>query len=440
MRYRVREWVIAVTWLGALIAIYKWYGGASVWYLITLSAIIILGGLILQMFGAHHIELKRHINPGRPTVGTEVEVEVNIEFRSYLPLPWMIITDHFTEGNYSKLLFPGWGRSFTYKYYLHHIPRGIIAFQVCRVEWGGLFRYFKNSHLLPCDKDIIVLPTPTVIPLEERWTFKDIRAGEFEGYQQHRSVSHWGLELRDYAEGDPLSRVHWKSSARLGRLQTRLPEEEVDQELYIILDQFPESYKETDHEVNIGKGVVQENELRMARDSFEWAVSIVSGLLQTSNGEGIHTELFSVGGLPNPLTATSISDQTILAIIELNGTKRVSHVMEEAADQLIHGTRVAVVTGRLHDDLTRTAAIMQRKGLKVDIYSIMAPASLSNLKEVDGERIRQDKIANSLIKLGVRLYRLNVASSEKKYDVNAVSSKEVISYDDSYTEHRKRYV
>jgi uncharacterized protein (DUF58 family) len=440
MKYRIREWVIAVTWLGALIALYKWYGGASVWFMITLSAIIIFGGLILQIFGAHHIELKRHINPGSPTVGTEVEVEVNIEFRSFLPIPWMSITDHFTEGSYSKLLFPVWGRSFTYKYYLHHIPRGIIAFQVCQVEWGGLFRYFKNSHLLPCDEDIVVLPTPTVISIEEQWTSNDIRAREFEGYQRHqRPMSHWGLELRDYAEGDPLSRVHWKSSARLGRLQIRLPEKEVDQKLYIILDQFPESYKETDHEVDIGKSV-QQNELRISRDSFEWAVSIVSGLLQTCNGEGVHSELISVSGLPNPLTASSISDQMALAIIEMNGTKRVSDVIEEATNQLIKGTKVAVVTGWLHDDLIQSVANVQRKEVELDIYSVMAPARLSNLKEVDEERTRQDKIANSLINLGVRLYRLNVASSEMKYDMNAVSSKEVTSYDDSYTEHRKRYV
>ncbi|OAB39492.1 DUF58 domain-containing protein [Paenibacillus glacialis] len=433
MRARIREWLIAAAWLGALISLYMWNGGTSVWFLMMLTAIFMLGGLALQWFGAHHIEIKRTANPLQLTAGKEVEVEVYIEFRSVLPLPWMSITDYFTEGSYNKLWFPGWRRSYTYKYYLQNLPRGITTYQVCHVEWGGLFHCFKNSYLLPCEEDIIVLPIPATISLEHGWTSQDVREGE-QVEQQQRPTGIWGLEVRDYYAGDPLSRVHWKSSARRGRLQTRLLEELEDHELCIILDHNPQSYTIIDSEVGSLKNAT--------RELFEGAVSAAAGLLQNALDEGVHVELMSgEGDLKTPIG--SPSPLTTLAIIEPNGTKRISEVMEDM-DQLLPGTRVAVITGGLHGELTKAVASLQRKGLMVDIYSVFSSSSLSNKSNKNGEdvelRTRQDAIANSLQSIGARLFRLNIDSSSAKRAIDSVSGKEVKSYDGSYTERRNRYV
>ena len=241
MRDRIREWIIAVIGLGALIALYEWHGGTSIWFLIILTGIFMLGGLILQCFGAQHIEVKRTVNPIRLIAGKTAEVEVHIQFKSILPLPWMSITDYFTEGSHSKLWFPGWRRSYTYNYCLQNLPRGKTTFQVCHVEWGGLFRFFKNSYLLPCEEDILVFPIPAAISITQGWTSQDIREREQVTHQQSAGV--WGLDVRDYNMGDPLNRVHWKSSARRGRLQTRLYEAVEDQAVCIILDHCPDNYK-----------------------------------------------------------------------------------------------------------------------------------------------------------------------------------------------------
>ncbi len=430
MKARIREWLIVVVWLGALISLYMWNGGASVWFLIILTVIFMIGGLALQWFGAHHIEITRTVSPIQITAGKEVEVEVHIEFRSVLPLPWMSITDYFTEGSYSKLLFPGWRRSFTYRYSLQNLPRGIITFQVCHVEWGGLFRYFKNSYLLPCEEDVIVFAVPATISLEHGWTSQDVREVEQVGQQQQRSTGIWGLEVRDYNAGDPLSRVHWKSSARRGRLQTRLLEEAEDHELCIILDHCPENYTIISSDIGIQKSTT--------RELFESAVSAAAGLLQNALEEGIHVELISgEGSLKTPIVSSS--NQTTLAILEPNGTKRISDVMEEM-DHLLPGTRVAVITGSLHEELTRAVASLHHKGLKVDIYSVFSFVPTSSREGADLERTRQDRIANSLHGIGGRLFRLNITASEIQREVESISGKGVKYHDGSYTERRNRYV
>lgn len=431
MKDRIREWLIAVAWLGALVALYEWHGGTSVGFLIILTGIFMLGGLVLQWFGAHDIEIKRTINPIRLTVGSDAEVEVHIEFRSILPLPWMSITDYFTEGSHSKLWFPGWRRSFTYKYYLQNLPRGMITFQVCHVEWGGLFRCFKNSYLLPCEEDIMVLPIPAAISREQGWSSHDIREGEQVTHQQQRPANVWGLDIRDYNVGDPLSRVHWKSSARRGRLQTRLPEAVEDHELCIILDHCPDNYKIISSIIGNNKEVVCE--------LFEGAVSVAAGLLQNALEEGVQAELISGEGIQHTYTIAP-AYQTTLAIIQPNGTKRVADLMVENTDHLLPRTRIVVITGSLHDELTRAVASLQRRGMKVEIYSVFPLLPTSNGNGADMEQTRQDVIANSLQRFGVRLRRLNVGSLDVRNEINGLSGKEMIHDDGSFTEWRNRYV
>lgn len=430
MRDRIREWVIAVIWLGALIALYEWHGGASVWFLIILTGIFMLGGLILQCFGAQHIVVKRTVNPIRLIAGKTAEVEVHIQFKSILPLPWMSITDYFTEGSHSKLWFPGWRRSYTYKYCLRNLPRGKITFQVCHVEWGGLFRFFKNSYLLPCEEDILVFPMPAAISITQGWTSQDIREREQVTHQQ--STGALGLDIRDYNMGDPLNRVHWKSTARRGRLQTRLYEAVEDQAVCIILDHCLDNYKIATSGVTADKDVV--------REVFEGAVSTAAGLFISALEEGVQVELISGDMTERPQPVFPTFD-TILAVIEPNGKKNMSMVIDENTDHLLPGTQVYVITGGLHHELIGAVSKLHHKGLKIEIFSIASYASESHPKRnaVNTKQATQEDITSSLSRLGVRVHRLDVASLDVRNDIDGVPVKGVNSYDSILTERKNTY-
>lgn len=431
MRDRIREWLIAVIGLGALIALYEWHGGTSIWFLIILTGIFMLGGLILQCFGAQHIEVKRTVNPIRLIAGKTAEVEVHIQFKSILPLPWMSITDYFTEGSHSKLWFPGWRRSYTYNYCLQNLPRGKITFQVCHVEWGGLFRFFKNSYLLPCEEDILVFPIPAAISITQGWTSQDIREREQVTHQQSAGV--WGLDVRDYNMGDPLNRVHWKSSARRGRLQTRLYEAVEDQAVCIILDHCPDNYKIATSGGTADKDVV--------REGFEGAVSIAAGLFISALDEGVQVELISGDMIERPQPVFPTFDTT-LAVIEPNGKKNMSMVMDENTDHLLPGTQVYVITGGLHHELIGAVSKLHHKGLKIDIYSIVSYASASQSKQNVGntEQATQEEIADSLGRIRVRVHSLEVASLDIRNDIDRVPVKGVNNHDSILTERKNSYL
>lgn len=99
------------------------------------------------------------------------------------------------------------------------------------------------------------------------------------------------MESREYEPGDPLSRIHWKNSARLGNLQSKVPEREKARMSCIVLANDPKSYE------------IPANALtpRGSREEqppvFEKAVSTAMGLMLFAEQSGAYVQLFS-GGWP----------------------------------------------------------------------------------------------------------------------------------------------
>ena len=60
-------------------------------------------------------------------------------------------------------------------------------------------------------------------------------------YGQHRRKGEGVdlLHLREYRSGDPIKRIHWKASARMGLLQVRETEQEQHQAFVIYIDPSP---------------------------------------------------------------------------------------------------------------------------------------------------------------------------------------------------------
>ncbi|AJS61312.1 DUF58 domain-containing protein [Paenibacillus sp. IHBB 10380] len=362
MKSRMIEWGVATLVLGILLSLYSGYGGGSVQFLLILTVIIMVAGLAIQLFGARNIEIKRSVNPLLLSTGHDAEVVVYIQFQSILPLPWLTVTDFFTRGAYCKLIFPGFSRSFTYSYTLSNLPRGIIAFQQCYVEWGGLFGWFGRKYILKSHEEITVFPVPIVIPRDQEWTSDNEGVGVSEPRDRYLTSGTRGPEVRDYAVGDPLSRIHWKSSAKRGHLQTILPEKEGNPALIVILDDSLKGY-DLLRAVNTKDYTVQ--------SLFECAVSIAIGLLLEADKAGVETELVCKGGSQSFLNS--------LATITPEEGDRLPEIVESTVGYAIKGSCVAIITGALNARITEVVTVLQGAGLVVAIYCVQPIVSLLDI-------------------------------------------------------------
>jgi uncharacterized protein (DUF58 family) len=112
--------------------------------------------------------------------------------------------------------------------------RGAFIFGPTRIRSGDLFGFFRREQLIDTTDYLIVYPR--LVPLERlgipsQQLFGDIRLKQHLFQDPVLTAG-----VREYLPGDSLKRIHWKSTARLGRLQTKIYEPTTTVDISIFLD------------------------------------------------------------------------------------------------------------------------------------------------------------------------------------------------------------
>ncbi|ULO06952.1 DUF58 domain-containing protein [Paenibacillus sp. 19GGS1-52] len=255
-----------------------------------------------------------------------------------------------------------------------------------------------------------------------------------------RSIGEEALDIRDYAPGDPQSRIHWKNSARRGTLQTRVPERERGQMTCVVLANCPKSYE-------IPPGVLTPRGYRGDTiPAFEKAVSTALGLMLSAERTGTYIQLFS-GGWPEGTARHEglgkIPGRVLdfLTGISPDSTRSLTQLLEDASRSWIPGMTVSVITGQLEEESAKVIARFLVQGVKVDLYYVWdspAPGTVDTPAQahlqpsdtmlqadsppvngsVTSQAYRQSvkgSVGDSLKRLGARLYRLDTALPASRY-------------------------
>ena len=111
----------------------------------------------------------------------------------------------------------------------------VLIEKVVVSDFFGVFKFrLKKAKSMPDTRlEIGILPNIPSLEQEDDWLLT-ARSAAFDGEEPEETVSDRsatfggfpGFEHRDYVEGDPIKRINYKLSARVGRLQVRLDEEQ----------------------------------------------------------------------------------------------------------------------------------------------------------------------------------------------------------------------
>ena len=109
--------------------------------------------------------------------------------------------------------------------------RGLYRFAGFKVSTRFPFTFFRKSRTVRCPDDVVVLPAiHSVIPpgghatsMSEQHSSRLDRQGEF-------------FALREYQEGDDPRDIHWRKSAKQGRMMVRQLEDLKGQRIAVFLD------------------------------------------------------------------------------------------------------------------------------------------------------------------------------------------------------------
>lgn len=230
----------------------------SLW---SAQPLFLLGALLLisldvvpelwYRYGLRDIRTQRRIGRGSTPLGGDVEVEVSVENRKVLPLPWLEVNDEFPEGLIvlGRPLAPSAhiGRAalrltlalaayqrVRRRYRLLAVERGVFHFGPTILRARDPFGLQTAEAELDDPATLIVQPLVTAI---ERLGLPPVAP-----FGEHRSSVRLLDDplrvsgIRDYAPGDEPRRIHWKATARAGTLQSKLYDPSTRHALVICLD------------------------------------------------------------------------------------------------------------------------------------------------------------------------------------------------------------
>ncbi|MEF2966101.1 DUF58 domain-containing protein [Paenibacillus sp. M1] len=389
MRSGIWTWLAAIPVTVAVGALYTWKGGESLLFVLLLLLLIMLQGAATQLLGPKRVEAKRSWHPLTPRAGDTVAVTLDITVSGGLLPLWVEVEDEWSVPHDTgqaadagsrggKLVFGSWKRRFTGTYYLKDLDRGVYTGDDMRITWGDSFGWFKRGLRMKVRDELVVHPVPLPLGSGGAGTAGPDVEGLDLGRDSVQGYAEAG-RLRAYMPGDPLRRVHWKSSAKQGALLTRIPEDREMPARRLYLDTAAASY---DRPGAKRPGGPAPGAPGSADAAFELAVSAAAAWLARELGADGRAEAdFRHGGMTGPVSGEAC------ALTGMRGLKAgldllagVTPGPAESGDGLLRkaaavteGGALTFITGRLTPELAAAALLLAERGVRLEIWCACGP-------------------------------------------------------------------
>lgn len=201
----------------------------------------ILAGLPLvalawTLFNLYGLRIEREHASLRASVGESTRERITIENRWWLPKLWIELQDESDLPNHEPGFVAYLGPRETTRWTTRTLctQRGRFRLGPTRIISSDPFGLFRFSRLIPGSGEIIVYP-----PTEELAAFRlpgaELSTGSSSLIRAH-SVTPNVSTIRDYQPGDSFNRIHWRSTARHGRLMVKEFELDPAADIYLVLD------------------------------------------------------------------------------------------------------------------------------------------------------------------------------------------------------------
>jgi uncharacterized protein (DUF58 family) len=274
-------------------------------------------------YSLRQLTVSRQPSSTRLTPGETIEVTLAIENRKPLPLPWCEIVDEIAEALLVKKLkavpaatpersllahtFSLWAyQRVRRRYQIQALGRGAYRFGPMILRSTDPFGILTRETRLEAPAVIVV--HPLVAPLER---FGLPAMAPFGDRKAPRRLLEDPLRvsgIRDYMPGDGLRRIHWKATARMGGLQSKIYEPSTTRTVAIFLDIRTLSPSLMGYDPALA-----ELHICAAASAANWAINAGYAVGIFSNGTLGTSEFVEMEGLvPSPAMDPAVSSESRL--------------------------------------------------------------------------------------------------------------------------------
>lgn len=228
--------------------------------LVAFAMYVLLAAILLGRWTTHvwakSISANRQANRLVAETGDTVAINVDFSNTGRLPIAWLLLEDQLprvamasrppalaVSGKRVQLCWLSPGGKKTMHYQMECRRRGYYQIGPLTVETGDLFGLHRRYRVVAEPQFLMVLPK--IIPITGYNVASRRPIGEMKmSYRLFEDPTRTA-GVRAYQAGDPLSRIHWRATARTGELHSRVFEPTSVAGATILLDfhvhTFPES-------------------------------------------------------------------------------------------------------------------------------------------------------------------------------------------------------
>ena len=296
--------------------------------------------------------------PRQARVGDEILETITLDNRSALPKFALEVSDLADipghRGGVAVSIASGDYASWTM--HIKTRTRGMYHLGPIRIVARDLFNIFRKSSEFGDRDAITVLPRVLDLPGFE------VPAAQLHGdsstRQRSQSVTPHASSVRDYAPGDALSRVHWNSTARMGKLMSK----EFD------LGRASEVWVLVDLERNVQAGELEES-------TDEYAVTIAASLVKRHIDAELPVGLVAFGDeryfLPAE-TGAGQSDRIMqyLALAKPEGDTPLNEALADYEPLWGHNATLMVITSSPRSDWVVGVSELMRRGVRIVVIQL----------------------------------------------------------------------
>jgi len=376
--------------------------------LLLVSLLFFLAGGVARLWKRYcltRVEYQRRLSSNRVFFGEEVQLEVEVANRKPLPLPWIQIDDEmpaevtflkgrtFASLEATRVLLPNllslnWYHKVKRRYPMRCLQRGYFTFGPARIRSGDLFGFFSQEMEIQQLDYLMVYPK--IVPLEKLGIPSNQPVGDIRSRRHIFQDPILTSGVRDYHFGDSLKRIHWKTTARLGRLQTKVfePTTTIDMGIFLDVRTMP---------APIWGSVPQLLELGIIA-----AASISNHAIAAGYRVGLYVnQRKRFPDEPIQIPPSQHTDQLLhileaLAQIHPSETMPIASLLQQEGRSLPWGSTLVVITAVPTDILFSTLVKMKGAGRRVALILVGGPEPSISKDRLTVYHIRDDVIWRDL--------------------------------------------
>jgi uncharacterized protein (DUF58 family) len=220
-----------------LLLFFAYITGIRLAYTLLYAFVLLLvASYAWSRLAGEQLSIRRESPEGQYQVGDTFEERFKVENSSWIPIPVIEVVDFSNIPGYRPdrvfslkgRRFRGWASRGTFK------QRGLFTFGPIELRYGDPFGLFPRTLRVSSTNSVVVYPQ--IRPVGHL----DVLSMRAQGDEHVRGrvldIPPNATTIREYVPTDSFKRIHWASSARLGRLVSRSFETREGGDAWIVLD------------------------------------------------------------------------------------------------------------------------------------------------------------------------------------------------------------